>query len=261
MQHIPSPELSPWEYDKKELSAPCKGEAKIKSTMHYKAVIFDLFHTLIHLEPSEASGVSTSQILGIDEKRWYTLLFSQAEQRLRGQITDHCEIISDIVTKSGMQIPPELIRLAAESRAGRFINGLKTVRPHVLATLDKLRAQGIKTALVSNADKLEKAGWDESPLNSKFDAVIFSCDVGCFKPDPYIYQIALSALALKPEDALFVGDGGSDELCGARTAGITTVLTTEIISSIWPEKISSRSLYADYVINNIEQILDIARSH
>ena len=36
--------------------------------------------------------------------------------------------------------------------------------------------------------------WDETPLGGKFDATVFSCDVGVSKPDPRIYEIACERL-------------------------------------------------------------------
>jgi FMN phosphatase YigB (HAD superfamily) len=41
-------------------------------------------------------------------------------------------------------------------------------------------------------------------------------------------------------DAIFVGDGGSDEHAGARALGIGTVLVTRLFAFWWPEKIESR---------------------
>lgn len=40
------------------------------------------------------------------------------------------------------------------------------------------------------------------------------------KPEPEIYRIALESLGVRPDQSVFVGDGGSDELRGAREMGI-----------------------------------------
>jgi epoxide hydrolase-like predicted phosphatase len=39
-----------------------------------------------------------------------------------------------------------------------------------------------------------------------FDQIIFSCDVGLRKPDPRIYELALTKLGSAPEECLFVDD-------------------------------------------------------
>ena len=58
-----------------------------------------------------------------------------------------------------------------------------------------------------------------------------------------------------PEDCVFVGDGGSNELEGAKRLGIASVLVTGIIEEIWPEKIAERRRYADSVIADLDELL------
>jgi len=54
---------------------------------------------------------------------------------------------------------------------------------------------------------------------------------------------------------VFIGDGGSDELAGAKKVGLTTVMITGIIQELWPEKIPDRRKWADYEIVNITELL------
>lgn len=111
---------------------------------------------------------------------------------------------------------------------------------------------------MSNADICDVWYWKESPLASCFDETIFSCDAGLLKPDPRIYALALKRLGFPPDACLFAGDGGHSELKGAREAGLHTCLTVEYITRLWPEKISALKLWADYIIENLEQIKEIA---
>jgi putative hydrolase of the HAD superfamily len=62
-------------------------------------------------------------------------------------------------------------------------------------------------------------------------------------------------LEMQPDDCLFVGDGGSGELEGARRSGMQAVMITGIISEIWPERIESRSKQADFVITSLSELL------
>jgi putative hydrolase of the HAD superfamily len=61
------------------------------------------------------------------------------------------------------------------------------------------------------------------PIKPFFDTVVFSCVAGVKKPDPRIYQLALERLKVKPQDCLYVGDGSSYELTGARKVGMHPV--------------------------------------
>ena len=224
--------------------------------MKPKAILFDLFHTLVDVKSDGFQGPTTAEILGIPEQRWHTLVFEQSEQRLCGRVTDTVQIIEQLVALAGIAVSPETIALAASTRERRFAAALSRVKPHVLTTLDSLRQASVLTALCSNADWPERKGWNQSPLAGRFDTTVFSCDVGCMKPQAEIYRICLERLNVQSEEALFVGDGNSNELTGAKAAGIKTVLTTEIIARQWPEIIDQRKKDADHVITNIEQILD-----
>lgn len=224
--------------------------------MKPKAIVFDLFHTLVSVKTDSTSGRSTSEILGVPEHEWNRLIFEQSEDRLCGRMMDAVEIISALVKLGSWDVPHGKIEEAAQTRQKRFAEGIKAVRPHVLQTLDRIRQAGVLTGLCSNADWPERKGWDNTPLSGRFDATIFSCDVGYLKPQKEIYQACLDGLKVQAKDAIFVGDGNSNELIGARAVGMRTVLTTEIISRQWPEVIEQRKNDADHVISNIEQILD-----
>ena len=52
-----------------------------------------------------------------------------------------------------------------------------------------------------------------------------------------------------------IGDGGSDELAGAQAMGFTTVMITGIIKEIWPERIDARREQADFVIEELDELV------
>jgi putative hydrolase of the HAD superfamily len=225
--------------------------------MKTKAIIFDLFHTLISLKSDGVAQITTSEQLGVSEKQWNTLLWEQSGRRLRGHVKDPFEIIKELITLGGWDIPDSQIRKVASDRQQRFADGMHAVQPHVLEVLDKLKQAGLLLAICSNADCMERKGWDGSPLSERFDTVIFSCDVGYVKPEPEIYQLCLDELNVKAQETVFVGDGGSNELAGAKEMGMTAVMTTEITSRIYPEVIDQRKQDADHIINHITELMDI----
>ena len=221
----------------------------------YKAIVFDLFHTLTSIQHTQAPGKHSSEMLGIDRDAWNKALFSGTEPRLRGFITDPVEIIQDIVLKIDPEIPLEKIVEVAEIRKKRFIHCLQYIPVTTVDTLKMLKSIPKKIALISNADAVECSGWNKSDLSKLFDVSIFSCNVGYLKPEFQIYQLCLDQLNLSPEYCLFVGDGNSDELEGAIRVGMDTVFTSEFIGDIWPEKISERSKIAHYHITSITQLV------
>ena len=52
---------------------------------------------------------------------------------------------------------------------------------------------------------------------------VFSFVTGHRKPDPATYEACCAALDVAPQECLYVGDGGSDELAGAARVGMTPV--------------------------------------
>lgn len=94
----------------------------------------------------------------------------------------------------------------------------------VIDLLDHLRADGIRTALVTNGasdvqrDKIRLLGLDE-----RMDVVVVSGEHGVAKPDPAVFDLALRALGVEPAEAWHVGDNLLTDVAGARNAGVTAV--------------------------------------
>ncbi|XP_036454872.1 acyl-CoA dehydrogenase family member 10-like [Colossoma macropomum] len=68
------------------------------------------------------------------------------------------------------------------------------------------RAEGLKTAVLSN-NFLLPGGKSYMPLDpSLFDVIVESCRVGLCKPDPRIYQLCADRLGVSPQEAVFLDD-------------------------------------------------------
>jgi putative hydrolase of the HAD superfamily len=120
-------------------------------------------------------------------------------------------------------IPEATIREVTEHRIRRFAESVANYPADTLDALQALKANGMKLALVSNADVMESAGWKDSPAAEYFDETVFSCDAGMMKPEPGIYLYACDLLGVSTSEAVFVGNGGSGELAGAKNTGIAAI--------------------------------------
>ena len=82
-----------------------------------------------------------------------------------------------------------------------------------------LRANGYKTAILSNM--ITPLAWltHKFPTTSYFSPVVISADVGHSKPRPEIYNILLDRINLKPEQCLFIDDR-PENIATARQLGI-----------------------------------------
>ncbi len=83
------------------------------------------------------------------------------------------------------------------------------VYPDTEQVLKALRSNGIRTAVVSNI------AWDiRSVLESngaEVDEYVLSFEVGAAKPDPRIFEVALSRLGVTAQDTLMVGDSQEND--------------------------------------------------
>ncbi|MDT7787833.1 MAG: hypothetical protein QOF58_6252 [Pseudonocardiales bacterium] len=91
--------------------------------------------------------------------------------------------------------------------------------PPLLTALRKAKQNGLKTALLSNAD-----GWWHPPSQWQglFDATIISGEVGLAKPQHEIYLLTAEQLSLQPGECVFVDDLAIN-VRGAAEAGMVGV--------------------------------------
>jgi putative hydrolase of the HAD superfamily len=110
----------------------------------------------------------------------------------------------------------------------------------VLAVLENLSRRGIKLAVISNWDERLKPLLARLQLERYFDAIVVSCDVGCAKPFPGIFERAAQLLRVTPGDMLHVGDSAEEDLGGAKAAGLHGLLVHR--QSTKPSREEIRSL-------------------
>jgi epoxide hydrolase-like predicted phosphatase len=103
-----------------------------------------------------------------------------------------------------------------------------SVHDDVVAHIRVLRADGYRTALVTNNVREGSATWRAMlPVDDLFDIVVDSSSVGMRKPDPAIFLHTLDLLGgIAPERAVFLDDVEGN-LVGARSAGLRTILVSD----------------------------------
>ena len=100
------------------------------------------------------------------------------------------------------------------------------VAPGAQAALQRLRAAGVRLAVVSNWDTRLRPLLHDLQLSPLFDAVVVSAELGFEKPDARVFAAALSALGsdLQPHEALMVGDDEGNDVAGATAHGCDALL-------------------------------------
>ncbi len=94
----------------------------------------------------------------------------------------------------------------------------------VAPTLRELRSRGYRLGIISNWDRRLRRIAEDLGLTAMIDALIVSSEAGVRKPHPRIFEAALAALEVRPEEAVHVGDVPEEDIDGAVRAGIRPVL-------------------------------------
>jgi putative hydrolase of the HAD superfamily len=218
--------------------------------MKYKAVIFDLFGTLVQNYPrhdSENVLRHMASVLSVSPDGLIRLWHDTFDQRMNGTFQNYQECLRYICGELGVSPEDSQIDLAAQMRFEMTKQEIMTPREDAIEVLSNLKSRGYRTGLISNASIETSTLWNDTPLSPFIDAAIFSGPLGIMKPDRRIYLIVAEQFAVEPNHCMYVADGIGGELEGASQIGMYSVLiettsedTYEMRREIWHgSKISS----------------------
>lgn len=193
-----------------------------------EAVLFDL-HGVVTSSPwsllarvGASSGRSEEEILAIvigdygtdGEHPWHRL--ERGEVSLMSYVGE----VSALARAAGFEL---------DFGALRGFNDSVRVNEAVVERIRALRAEGVRTGLVTNNVKEMADGWRALvAADELFDVVVDSSSVGVRKPDPRIFSIALERLGVTdPDRAVFLDDVASN-VEGARLAGLRGIVVDDV---------------------------------
>jgi len=194
--------------------------------MSIAAVVFDLFGTLVPPFSRSAYLRCTSEmaaLLSVPHVAFDSAWIAAYPERGIGAARPADQIIG-ICRELGRPPPDEQTVTAAMDLRHAFFRRTIVPRRGVVEVLEALRLSACKLGLVSNCSSEAPGVWPDTSLARFFDAAVFSCEARCHKPDPKIYRDVMDSLDVPPYRCLYVGDGGSRELTGARAVGMKPML-------------------------------------
>ena len=89
----------------------------------------------------------------------------------------------------------------------------------VLPTLEALKQQNVRLAVMSNWDNRLRNLLERLNLSHHFEALFISAELGSQKPDPQIFAHAAAGLGVPHAQILHVGDSQREDYQGALAAG------------------------------------------
>ena len=187
-----------------------------------KAVVFDMFETLVSLFDGRMYfSEHIAADLGVEHMTFRKAWHETEDTRTLGKITIE-EGIDDALKALGVYSESNA-KMVADGRMAMLEDTFRLVSDESINLLKNLHKKGIYTGLISNCYSDEAKIIKESALYPLFDAVMLSYEQGMAKPDPAIYHKMAEELGVKPEECLYVGDGGCRELFTAREIGMHPV--------------------------------------
>ncbi len=225
------------------------------------AVLFDLFGTLIpNLTPEALRGGldDVAEVFDADPEAFYDEWRKGFRGRMEGTVRDGVDVFRPTLLALGLD-PPEGDLVEAERRRAAFFLGQLAPKPDTLDTLDRLRDMGCGLALVSDCSSGTPALLDRTPLGTYFPIRAISADLRTRKPDPLMYHTACEGLGVDPASCLYVGDGNSEELPGAKRLGMTTIWVDNGDHQHWRERFVPDGDFTVRELGEIPEILERTR--
>ena len=206
--------------------------------MPIKAVLFDMFDTLMMIEKDHAfynpslkraysflvkNGVGVQFSVFRDAYiKARDALYVEADAKLE-EPHFNSRISNALEMLGYSDVENDVVAGATNAFCEGFLEYVR-IDYQAKSALEKLHGE-YKLGIVSNfaipecIDKL----LDKHDLHRLFDVIVVSGAVNKRKPSPEIFQKALKALGVSAENAVFVGDTVDADIIGAKAAGMQTI--------------------------------------
>ena len=175
-----------------------------------RACVFDAYGTLFDFA---SAARSCADVLGDTAERVSALWRDKQLQYtwLRAAQSRHADFWQ--VTGDALDFTLETLGIERPGLRERLMGLYLTLEPfpEVPGVLAALRRAGLKTAILSNGTPaMLDAAVGHAGLGALFDAVLSVEDVGVFKPDPRVYQLAVDRLGCPASTIAFQSSNAWD---------------------------------------------------
>lgn len=188
----------------------------------HRAVLFDFFGTLTAAVVRGPWHAAIARRLGCDPAEFTAVLDHSFKARSRGVLGTAEATLRWVCDQLGADPPADRLRAALRARVVAIWADTR-LRPDAVAALTAVRQRGLRTAVVSDCGYELPVFLPELPVAPLLDTCVYSVDVGECKPHPAMYTTACARLGVAPDECLYVGDGGGQELTGATAVGMHAV--------------------------------------
>jgi putative hydrolase of the HAD superfamily len=171
-----------------------------------------------HIDPAHEDEIA-ARLVQVEADFWATTSSHQRSATL-----------ADLMAKAAGELGLDVAEALLEEAALRHLDAWTPhIRhdPDAAGTLTALRADGLGIGMLSNTHwprAFHEHFLDRDGLVDLIDARLYTSEMPYQKPHPSAFVAAAEALGVEPEEAVFVGDRPWDDISGARSTGMRTVL-------------------------------------
>lgn len=198
--------------------------------MQYHAAIFDLRGTLLK-DPEPHFTLNATKLqarsLGVDPIQFASSWYHHAHQNFADIELPWIESnLQSVCDELGINLDPMLRRRLAEQREEVIRQTLKPRRGAV-RMLTRLRAAGIKTAVIGDVPPDVRIMFQLTELAEHLDFELLSTSGSCKHNDPRVFRHTIKQLGLPAHTCLYISAGGLDELDTADDYGLQPIAFRE----------------------------------
>lgn len=174
-----------------------------------RAVIFDLDGVVRHFDPENVASIERAH--GLEPGSIEAIAFAP----------HHLELVTTGRISRREWVERIGVELGNDKDAEAWGSQPFHVDEEVLGLVNELRANGIRTAILTNGTDTIPGEVASTNLTSQFETVFNSAEIGWTKPDVRAFQHVLDAMQLAPHEVFFTDDSVG-KLTGAEALGMRT---------------------------------------
>ena len=227
--------------------------------MPYRAVIFDLFGTLVNgftRQEYDRINAHMAAAVSVPYGEFWRFMDDTLHDSCIGRYSSFEDLISDICSRADVQADTTDIAQAADFHYEFIVNAI-VPEPEVLEALDRLKKRGFRLGLISDCAPPVPLLFPQSPLASFIDVPVFSCEERIKKPSSEIYQRTCQRLQTEPHECIYVGDGSSQELTGAAEVGMRPILKRTDLTDVYDSHRPDVENWRGLTVDEIKELCDM----
>lgn len=208
----------------------------------YKAILFDMDGTLLHMDQDKMLSFYTKQLmsalapLGADPELMMRAFYSGVKAMI---INDGSRTNAEAYWDAFGRVLGEDVAPFKQAADAFYYDGYEKVRDYVWVNqfarqaIDEAKQKGIRVVLATSpvfprVAQVKRLGWAGFSENEFEIITDYESESFC-KPNPQYFLSVCERLGVKPEECLMVGNDSSDDMRGASAAGLDCFLVTDCL--------------------------------